>query len=184
MGPKRIAVIDEHEVFRRGVVSVLSEDRSLRIVAEASEGPLHEEVDVVVCSPRAFRDLPSEVPAVICRGSLDPPLTRPPGRMVVVVEREQVRAEALLLSVRGLAAGMRLDGNGNGNGVHATEHDLDWRHTHILQLLAEGADTRHISRSLCYSERTIKSLISSLEEELSARTRAQAVAKGIRLGLI
>jgi DNA-binding NarL/FixJ family response regulator len=182
MGPKRIAVIDEHEVFRRGVVGVLSEDRSLRVVAEAAEGPIPDDADVVVCSPLAFRDLAPECPAVVCWGPFDPPLARPPGRTVAIVEREGVRGEELLLAVRVLAAGMRLDAN--GNGIHSTADDLDWRHKHILQLLAEGADTRHISRSLCYSERTIKSLISSLEDQLSARTRAEAVAKGIRLGLI
>ena len=54
----------------------------------------------------------------------------------------------------------------------------------MLRLLAEGADTLQISRELSYSERTIKSLIQDVERELGARSRAQAVARGIREGLI
>jgi DNA-binding CsgD family transcriptional regulator len=54
----------------------------------------------------------------------------------------------------------------------------------VLRLLARGADTQEISRSLRYSERTIKTLIQEIERELGARSRAQAVAEGIRLGLI
>jgi DNA-binding CsgD family transcriptional regulator len=45
-------------------------------------------------------------------------------------------------------------------------------------------DTRGISASMFYSERTVKGLIRNIEEQLNARNRAEAVAKAIRLGLI
>jgi DNA-binding NarL/FixJ family response regulator len=61
---------------------------------------------------------------------------------------------------------------------------LDDRRLSILRLLAEGADTREISQHLHYSQRTIKGLISSIENELDSRNRTHAVATAIRHGLI
>ena len=61
---------------------------------------------------------------------------------------------------------------------------LDDRRMRVLRMLAEGADTQEISHSLSYSERTIKGLIGEIERLLGARSRAQAVAEGIRQGLI
>ena len=58
---------------------------------------------------------------------------------------------------------------------------------HVVTLVqGEGqhTPTPSLSRALHYSERTIKSLIHDIAELLGARTRAEAVAKGIRLGLI
>jgi DNA-binding NarL/FixJ family response regulator len=61
---------------------------------------------------------------------------------------------------------------------------LDHRSLRVLQLLADGADTQAISCSLHYSERTVKTLIHDIAKRRNARTRAEAVAKGIRHGLI
>jgi DNA-binding NarL/FixJ family response regulator len=51
-------------------------------------------------------------------------------------------------------------------------------------LLAEGADTRAIAGQLQLSERTVKTIVREIELSLGATTRAQAVAEGLRLGLI
>ncbi|MGH2720451.1 MAG: LuxR C-terminal-related transcriptional regulator, partial [Actinomycetota bacterium] len=61
---------------------------------------------------------------------------------------------------------------------------LELRELEVLRMLAAGAGTREIAEALCYSERTVKTLIQEVERELGARSRAQAVAEGIRLGII
>jgi DNA-binding NarL/FixJ family response regulator len=53
-----------------------------------------------------------------------------------------------------------------------------------LRLLADGCDTREIARHLCYSERTVKSIIGTVTDRLGVRNRTQAVAHAIRHGLI
>jgi DNA-binding CsgD family transcriptional regulator len=178
---KRVAIIDEHEVFRRGVVASLTEDPAVAIVCDSDGGRPPPEADVVVTSPVGFSDLDPWCPSVVCWGPSDPPLASSVGRRVAIVERDLVRCEELTAMVRALAAGMRLDPAGNSR-IYVGE--LDRRCRHILQSLSEGADTRAIASALCYSERTVKGLIRDIEDRLRARNRAEAVAKGIRLGLI
>lgn len=180
MHQKRLAVVDEHEMFRRGVVSVLAEDPGIEIIHESANGAAAPMSDVVVTSPRAFGALDPAHPAIVCWGPSDPPLAPPNGRRVVVMERDVLRSDELVGAVRALAAGLRLEGVGNDH----RHCDLDQRCRHILQMLSEGADTRSVAASIFYSERTVKGLIRNIEERLSARNRAEAVARAIRLGLI
>lgn len=181
MHQKRLAVVDEHEVFRRGVVSVMEDDPMVEIVHESANGAPPAASEVVVASPRAFHTIDPELPVIVCWGPSDPPLAAPSRRRMMIVERDAVRSDELVGAVRALAAGLRLERTSNGDTCNGS---LDPRRRHILQLLSEGADTRSISASMCYSERTIKGLIRDIEERLSARNRAEAVARGIRLGLI
>ena len=53
-----------------------------------------------------------------------------------------------------------------------------------MKLLAEGLSTREMAVRMNYSERTIKKLITGLQDRLAARSRAQIVARAIRTGLI
>jgi len=176
----RLAVIDEHELFRRGVLDLLDEDPTIEIIHESDCGEPPNEADVVIASPEAFQHVESECPVIVCWGPSDPPLSTRHDQRLVLVERDHVRCDELLAAVRALAAGLRLEHtNGGERG-----DELDLRHRHILQLLSEGADTRGIAQSLYYSERSVKGMIRQIEEHLCARNRAQAVAKSIRLGLI
>ncbi len=138
MRPVRVAVIDEHEIFRRGLVTCLSDDPTLDVAVDLASGPLESDVDVAVVSPASA-------------------------------------------ATRAAAAGLRID-EGRSGRVHPGR--LDHRRLEVLRLLADGADTQQISQQLRYAERTIKGLIQDIERELGARSRAQAVARGIREGLI
>jgi DNA-binding NarL/FixJ family response regulator len=175
----QLAVVDEHEVFRRGVVSVLQEDPCVEVVHESAEGRPTADCDVIVTSPAAFHDVDKSRPVVVCWGAADRPLNPPDGRRVAIMERDRVRSEELVAAVCALAAGLcPLTREGQ------VSRDLDLRRRHILQMLSQGMDTRGISASMFYSERTVKGLIRNIEEQLNARNRAEAVAKAIRLGLI
>lgn len=180
MRTHRLAVIDEHEVFRRGVVAVLEEDSTITICHDGDAGPLPAEADVAILSPRAFARSVPESPVIVCWGPSDPPLADHGDLALMLVERDAVRGDELLAAVRALAAGLRME------LVNGAEHrdGLNLRHRHILQLLSQGADTRGIAESLYYSERSVKGMIRQIEEHLCARNRAEAVAKSIRLGLI
>jgi DNA-binding NarL/FixJ family response regulator len=83
--------------------------------------------------------------------------------------------------VRAAAAGLTVAPR---EAEHRVPTPLDERRLHVLRLLASGDSMRTISTKLCYSERTIKTLIRDVEYELSASNRAQAVAEAIRQGLI
>jgi len=61
---------------------------------------------------------------------------------------------------------------------------LTAREREVLRLLAGGARTRDIAEILFISERTVKNHIASAMQKLDAKTRAEAVAKAIQMGLL
>jgi DNA-binding NarL/FixJ family response regulator len=176
----RVAVIDEHEVFRRGIVACLAEDPRNLVVAQLAHGPLAGEADVAVASALAVARDRLPCPVVVCSAA-SPPRRFDPGVNTVlgVLPRSTLTPRQLLAAVQAAAAGFRFDVE-----VHAPAARLDDRTVEVLRLLAEGASTQEIAESLRYSERTIKGLIQELEQGLGARSRAHAVAEGIRQGYI
>ena len=54
----------------------------------------------------------------------------------------------------------------------------------ILQLAAEGCSNRSLTNKLTRSESTVRTHLRNINTKLNARSRAEAVAIGRRLGLI
>lgn len=61
---------------------------------------------------------------------------------------------------------------------------LTEREIEVLRLVAEGYDTAEIAKIMCFSERTIKSILHDVTTRLQLRNRAHAVAYAVREGLI
>ena len=61
---------------------------------------------------------------------------------------------------------------------------LTEREIEVLRLVAEGYDTAEIAKTICFSERTIKSILHDVTTRLQLRNRAHAVAYAVREGLI
>lgn len=68
--------------------------------------------------------------------------------------------------------------------ISALDEPLTLREQEILGLLGQGLSNKLIARQLQISEHTVKFHISSLFSKLDASSRADAVSKGARLGLI
>ncbi len=58
------------------------------------------------------------------------------------------------------------------------------RERRVLQMLAEGAETHSIAVGLSYSERTVKNVVHDVLTKLNCQTRAQAVGRAVRAGII
>ncbi|QFZ22269.1 helix-turn-helix transcriptional regulator [Saccharothrix syringae] len=58
------------------------------------------------------------------------------------------------------------------------------RETEVLRLIADGFETREIAEKLCYSQRTVKSILHDITNRFQLRNRAHAVAFALREGLI
>ena len=185
----RVGVLEEDEVYRRGVMAVLNEDDCVCIVLGGDRESSPEAVDAedgldvaVVCSrlldrvrlscPLVCLAIPELQGAESCHSSPNVKATLP---------HEGLTAEELLASVRAAAAGLQVElpslSRLNGDVMGA-------RRIEVLKLLAGGADTRTIARDLQLSERTVKTLVHDIQLTLGTTTRAQAVAEGVRLGLI
>lgn len=180
MAAVRVGVVDEHEIFRRGLVSCLT-DGGLSVVVDAPSGPVEVALDVAVVSPAALSEERFDCPLVVCTADDRLAGEGSGNRVLGVLPRSTLTVDQLVATVRAAAAGLRVSGLAErGRGAER----LEVRELAVLRMLAAGAGTREIAESLCYSERTVKTLIQEVERELGARSRAQAVAEGIRLGII
>lgn len=179
-GQIKVAVVEEHEILRRGLVSALAEDQSLHVTS-VELLDLVEDTDVAVVSARAARRERFPCPIVICSDTADVRGSSATGNQVAgVLHRGTLTAAQLLATVHAAAAGLRVDGR-IGNGF---PHELDERTRRVLELMADGCSTREIAVQMSYSERTIKKVITDLHCSLAARNRAQVVAQAIRRGLL
>ncbi len=173
-----MGVFDEHEIFRRGVVACLADDPLLDVVV-AAETPVATDLDVGVLSPAALDLDALPGPVVVCA-----PATRSSAalcdrpQVMAVLSRHQLGPAQLTSAVRAAAVGLRVADPDIGR------LDVSERATQVLTMLADGADTREISLSLGYSERTIKGVIADLQHEFNARTRTQTVAEALRRNVI
>lgn len=58
------------------------------------------------------------------------------------------------------------------------------RESEVLRLVASGLSTQEIAEHLCYSQRTVKSILHDVTNRFQLKNRAHAVAYALREGLI
>jgi len=167
-----VGIVDEHEMFALGLRTCLAGSALVKM-----SPVIDEDVDVAIVSPRMAEEHHFACPLVVCG---DAPQRLAPGNEVMaVLGRASLTAEQLLASIHAAAAGLRVV-----NSEHLPTPRLAARGLEVLQMLAAGADTKEIAGQLGYSDRTIKSVIRDVQLRLGAKNRVQAVAEGIRQGLI
>jgi len=103
--------------------------------------------------------------------------------------RAAVRAAAAgLASLPAALAGALLDGTSpDGTGaklVDTRDQILTPRERQVLTLLGEGLLNKEIAVQLDISEHTVKTHLAAIYEKLDVSNRAEAVATGLRRGLI
>ena len=175
-----VAVVAEHGILRRGLVACLHDDLASHVIWEDEAGPVPDRADVVVASTRCAAREPFRQPVVVCATGGDRPGPPHPGNDVLaVLALSHATPARVVAAVHAAANGMRVD-----IGPRSQHTGLDSRDRKVLSLLTEGCSTAEIARSLNYSERTIKYVITNLEQRLGARNRAHAVAIAIRAGMI
>ena len=168
----QVGIVDEHEMFALGLRTCLAGSPLVKVAQVVDE-----DVDVVIVSPRMAEERKFTCPIVICG---DPPnRLAEDNEVMAVLGRATLTAEQLLASIHAAAAGLRVM-----SGDSSTPTRLASRGLEVLALLAAGADTKEIAEQLGYSDRTIKSAIRDVQVSLGAKNRVQAVAEGIRQGLI
>ena len=199
----RVALVDDHEVVRRGLRDLLDGEPGIEVVAEA--GGVAEALarvgattpDVVVVDVR----LPDGDGVSLCRAlrALNPPpyclvLTAFDDERALVEAimagasgylLKQVRGQDLVDAVREVAAGRSLLDPVTTARVLArlrrsAETDeldaLTERERHVLELMGEGMTNRQIAERLFLAEKTVKNYVTSVLAKLSMERRTQAVA--------
>jgi DNA-binding NarL/FixJ family response regulator len=95
----------------------------------------------------------------------------------VVLVAEPERAELVVGEGPGGEVAELGDPDGAAPGLTAREMD-------VLRLMAQGLGNKSIARELVISSHTAKYHVASVLAKLGAHTRAEAVSRGLRRGLV
>jgi DNA-binding NarL/FixJ family response regulator len=202
-GPPRCLIVDDHPVVRAGIRAVIERAfRDARLAdaatveqAEAALGG--EPPDVVVIDPwRAGVDvseivtrLQSEVDAPIVIFTSDGGARLLSEALKAGVKgyvRKDSPSEDLVRAIEAARAGEFYVDPGLSSTIVLDEGDrtLSARQREILQMLADGMQTEAVAQKLGLSTETVRTHTKRILAKLEASTRTQAVAIGIRHGLI
>ena len=204
--PLRLLVVDDHEVVRQGLVSLLDRREHFQVVAEAGtaaeavEMARKFEPDLVVMDVRlpdgsgieACREIRAEFPAT--RVVI---LTSYPDEEAVLSAIIAGASGYLLKQIRSRDLVSALESVGRGESLldpAVTEKVLDrvrriatgtytdemaqltQQEQKILLLVAEGKTNKEIASEVFLSDKTVKNYVSSILSKLNLQRRAQAAA--------
>jgi DNA-binding NarL/FixJ family response regulator len=126
------------------------------------------------------------MPVILLASDRNDPLDRVAGLLLGADDylAKPVDRGELLARVRRSLRRSALPANGNGNGAPRGVLALSPREHEILALLAGGKTQGEIARELVISSKTVATHIQHLLAKLGVHSRAQAVARAYRLGLV
>lgn len=205
----RIIVADDHKVVREGIRWMLEDEPDVEIVGEADSGrALLElvttlEADIVLLDVRMpgmtglealglLQKSHPEVRVIILSMHDEPAYVRraielgAAGYLLKSTDREELVSALNEVAAGGAyiqrtVAGTLMDTLAGRKRADATLSD---RERQILELVATGYENKQISAELGISEATVKTHLKSVFARLDVASRAEAVAVGLRLGLI
>lgn len=213
MTPVKLVVVDDHTLFRRGLISLLNEMPEFTVIGEAWNGiaalPVIRETrpDLVLIdvnmpemngveTVKALRSdtETAELPILMLTISKNEEdligaiSAGADGYLLKSAEPEELR-KAILLVKDGMSVlspqVTRPVLRSMQSGQHSTqEQGMSEREMEVLRCLAQGMTTTQTADELVISENTVKTHIRHIFEKLGASTRAEAVSKAIRLGMI
>jgi DNA-binding NarL/FixJ family response regulator len=203
--PTKVLIVDDNDVVRMGLRSLLEANADLLIIGEARNGEQAVELtrkllpDVVLLDVRmphrdgvsvvaeiapfatvimlTFSDEPQVVRSAVAAGAS--------GYLV----HGMFDAATLAQTVRGAASGSgaftataldalrpSLDLPAAAKGLSAGGHDLSDRQVEVMEAIACGRSNPHIAKELFLSEKTVKNHINHIFAKLDVESRAEAIA--------
>lgn len=206
----RLVVVDDHALFRAGLVSLLSQMPELEVVGEAGDGNQALEViqrvkpDVVLLdvnmpemggveTVEALQSIIDTRVIMLTISKHDEDLfgaiaAGANGYLLKSSEPNELR-QAILLVADGKSilspevTGRVLKAVSNVRGV-PSEIGLSKREMEVLDCLAQGKTSIQIASDLFITENTVKTHVRHILEKLEASNRAEAVSRAIQMGII
>ena len=207
----RLVVVDDHALFRRGLVGLLRDMPEFEVTAEAGNGeqalavlaqvqadillldlnmPVMDGLGVVEAVRRAG-DQPRILMLTISQNDADllaAIRAGADGYLLKNTEPEDLRRALLrvaqgqsVLSPEVTAPVLRALMQG---GNETPPSVLSEREMEILDMLALGQTTQQIANGLFLSENTIKTHVRHILEKLGATNRTEAVSKAMQMGIL
>jgi DNA-binding NarL/FixJ family response regulator len=214
MTPIRLAVVDDHALFRAGLISLLNEMSEFRVVGEAGDGESALDMvkdtkpDVILLdvnmpgmggveTAHAIRSLPLGNKCHILMLTISKSeedllgaiISGADGYLLKSAEPEELR-KAISLVHQGMSVlspqvtRQVLNAAITADRGRLPDSGLSRREMEVLECLAQGKTTSQIAGELYISENTVKTHVRHILEKLEATNRAEAVSKAIQRGLI
>lgn len=199
-----VAIVDDHSVVRIGMKYVIMTDREFKFVGEADDGA--EAVSLVEKVHPDILLLDVRMPGTGGIAALKSVREKFPDQKVVMLtmsDAEEDVYQAITLGARGyvikdnspvniigalkkvMAGELAVsDAVRSAYEARKSERGLTGREKEILVLVSKGCSNAEIGDMLHLSPNTVKNHLKNLFESLGAADRAEAVAIGIRRGLI
>lgn len=205
----KILIVDDHKVVRDGIRFMLQDAPDIEIAGESASAEAMFEtltelrVEVILLDIRmgamsgldALERLASEFPdiRVIILSMHDQP-----GYVKRAVELgaagyllKSARREEILAAITQVFEGETyIQGRlieplvSGASAANRRTGRLSPREQQVLQLIANGSENKQIARKLGLSEATVKTYVRGVFDRLEVSSRAEAVAVGLRFGLI
>lgn len=200
----RILVVDDHPLFREGLVHTLGAEDGFEIVAQAEDGKaalaawasVRPHVAIIDISMPGMNGIETVRRLRTCDAD---------AKLLMLTSSED--QEDIIAAIDAGASGYITKGTRYGDLVAAVRevHDggrplgeviarklasrdrggpLTPRELEVLHLLREGLTFIEIGRRLAITERTARAHVGAIKEKLGATNTAQAVAKGFERGLL
>ena len=202
--PIRVLCVDDHPLLREGIAALVKSQRDMKLVAQVGSGreglsSFREHRPDVTLMDLRLPDMSGIDAMVAIRSEF------PEARIIVLTtfegDVEMQRAlqagargymlksmppQDLIEGIREVHAGKKRIPPEVGSQLaeHVGDEGLTVREVEVLEQIAGGNRNQDIAQRLFISEETVKVHVKHIMEKLGARDRTQAVAIGIRRGII
>ena len=209
----RVLVVDDHPVFRAGLVAILEDLKDVEVVAQACDG--EQAIDEVAGQRPDVVLMDLRMPGIGGLGATTRITAHHPNTAVIVLTMDS-DPDSVFAALRAGARGYLLkeaDGDDVQRALHAVSKgeavfgsgiaervisffatprvatapdpfpQLTPREREILQMIAQGLDNAIIARRLILTEKSVRNRVSDILTKLRARSRAEAVALARNAGL-
>jgi two-component system nitrate/nitrite response regulator NarL len=207
-GTIRVMVVDDHTLFRRGLIALLAADGRFVVVGEAGDAGEAQRV-AAACRPQVIL-LDNDLPGVTGVAALPTLAAAAPGARILMLTMSEDEHD-LAAALRGGAAGYLLktaEGEELGQAIAAATRGessfsapmsakladafragtppedpiaaLSPRERETLQLVAAGRSNKEIARELSIAETTVKIHVQHILRKLGLNSRIQAAVLATR----
>jgi two-component system NarL family response regulator len=200
----RLLVVDDHPVFRAGVVAMFQDLPDIKVVAQADDGALavaayrQHRPDVVLMDLRLpkmggveatlqiRREFPDCRIIVLTTYDSDEDIFRALQSGAKSYLLKDMSQDEIVAAVRDVFAGREVlpPPVAGALAQRLTRKDLSEREIQVLKLIVKGRSNKEIASDLAISERTVKFHLAGIFEKLKVLDRTQAAIEAVRHGVV
>ena len=204
-----VMLVDDHTVLREGlrrcfelagfevVADVGDGESALEMLAQARPDVVLMDIslpgrDGIQVTRQLRRQCPETAVVVLTMFADEPTVKEAFGAGAAAYLTKDCSASEIVATVRHVAEGRVVGAEVARSYLKASSrvalssllHTLTPRELEVLRLVANGASNVRIARQLFISEKTVKNHLEHIYSKFGVESRGQAVAKGVRLGLV